>query len=418
MTKKMSFSFYLKLDKKRADGYAPIYVKITCLNSVVSFATGKYVLPSRWNSTKQLKVTRKEDDQKLQIELGHMRKKLLSIQEQFSGEGKIITAQQVKDAYLNPDILKQKNSHTLTELFKLHNDRFWEKVALGKRSKESYNKYRCVQDHLNAFLKQEYSVQDFLLNSLDLDFIERFEVYLRTTAEVENNTTMKYCQFLVSMINTARKKKWLKENPFAEFEYEFDEVETHYLTEKELKQIEQAEITCERLSIIRDIFLFTCYTSYAPADVRKLTHGHIKLNIDGQKWVYTSRCKTKVESNVPLLPPVIKIIEKYRNHPDCILNDRLLPLRSSSKMNEYLKEIGTLCKIPFDLHHYVARHTFGTLMISNGVSMESVSKMMGHKRIQQTQHYARIVENKVGNEMKKYSEQFLVVNPEKAVATA
>ena len=103
MTKQMSISFYLKSDKKRADGKAPIYVKITCLNSVVSFATGKYILPSRWKATKQLKNTRKEDDQKLQIELGHVRKKLLNIQEQFSGEGKITTAQQVKDAYLNPE---------------------------------------------------------------------------------------------------------------------------------------------------------------------------------------------------------------------------------------------------------------------------------------------------------------------------
>lgn len=144
MTKKMSISFYLKADKKRADGNAPIYIKITCLNGVVSFATGKYILPSRWTTTKQLKVTRKEDDQKLQIELGHIRKKLFNIQEQFSGEGKITTAPQGKEAYLNPNIIKQKNSHTLTE--------FWQRKGLdGHEGLSDQSELRAKDKILKSF---------------------------------------------------------------------------------------------------------------------------------------------------------------------------------------------------------------------------------------------------------------------------
>lgn len=403
MTKKICITFFIKAEKAKTDGTAPIYARITTQHNRVTLATGKSVQPARWTATKQLKLTRKEDELILKNELEQVRKALTAIYQQLLKDGKLCEAENIKHNYLNP--FTSTNYHLL-ELFQIHNDRFQEKVVLEKRSQESFKKHKAVQAHLLAFVKDKFNgAKDYPLNLLDLDFMEAFEYYLRTKAGknmkgISNNTTMKYCQFFVSMIYTGIKKGWLTENPFKDFEYEFDEIAEDYLTEEQIQRIATKKFATERLDTIRDIFLFTVFSGYAPIDARRLTHEHIKRNIDGQLWIYTKRSKTGIDSNVPILPPVQAIIDKYRHHPDCVAENKLIPLRSSTNMNEYLKEIETLCEIPFNLHHYVGRHSFGTLMITKGVSMESVSKMMGHRNIRQTQHYAKIVENKVGQEMR------------------
>ena len=156
----------------------------------------------------------------------------------------------------------------------------------------------------------------------------------------------------------------------------------------------------ERLSQVRYIFLFSCFTGLAYIDTQKLTHQNISVGLDGNKWIFTKRQKTKTTSNIPLLPQAEKIVEMYKHHPACLNSGKLLPVLSNQKMNAYLKEIADLCDIDKELTYHIARHTFATtITLANGVPIESVSKMLGHKNIKTTQHYAKILDKKVSEDM-------------------
>ena len=160
------------------------------------------------------------------------------------------------------------------------------------------------------------------------------------------------------------------------------------------------EFASERLSLVRDIFLFSCYTGLAYIDVKNLTQSHINIGIDGDKWIFTHRQKTESASKIPILPVTQIIIDKYKDHPKCIINNALLPIFSNQKMNAYLKEIAVTCEINKDLTFHIARHTFATTVtLSNGVPIESVSKMLGHKNLRTTQHYAKVLDKKVSHDM-------------------
>ncbi len=398
MTKKIGITFFLKEDKIKIDGTAPVYVRLTGMTGKTSFTTRVYIFPERWHSTKQLKLVRKQEDQLLKSELEKIRKEILDITHLISKKSIVVSVEQVKNQWLNSETIDSNENRTLLELFDAHNEKFWERVEVGKREKESFKKYKAVQFHIKEFIQSKFNVLDLPLFNLNQEFLEAYEIYLRKKG-IGNNTAMKYCQFFSAMVKTGIKKGWFKSHPFVGFDYEFEEVETRYLTESQIDSVFSKKFKSERLSIVRDIFLFSCLTSYAPVDVRALTYSKIR-EVDGKKWIYTKRKKTGIDSNVPILPQAQYIIDKYKDHPDRKGN-MLLPLRSNPKMNEYLKEVGDLCNIDFDLTYYHSRHTFGTLMITLGVTMEAVSKMMGHRRLTQTQHYAKIVENKVGKEMAK-----------------
>ena len=195
----------------------------------------------------------------------------------------------------------------------------------------------------------------------------------------------------------------------ANYKAKVKEVERVYLTEKELQDIIEKDLENDRLSLVRDIFLFSCFTGLAYVDVKNLTKSHVSLGIDGEKWIFTHRQKTESASKIPILPVSQTIIDKYENHPQAIGNERLLPILSNQKMNAYLKEIAGICKIDKELTFHIARHTFATTVtLTNGVPIESVSKMLGHKNLRTTQHYAKVLDRKVSDDMKILKEKFLL----------
>jgi len=175
-----------------------------------------------------------------------------------------------------------------------------------------------------------------------------------------------------------------------------------FLNAEELEVMANKKLVSDRVSQVRDIFLFSCYTGLAYADVKKLKRTEIVTGIDGQKWVYTSRQKTDTSSRIPLLPQAMELMAKYEDHPQCTNDGLLLPVLSNQKMNSYLKEIADACGINKELTYHIARHTFATTVtLANGVSIESVSKMLGHTNIKTTQHYAKILDMKVAQDMSK-----------------
>lgn len=286
-------------------------------------------------------------------------------------------------------------------MFKEHNDKV--KALLGKGFKPNTLKgYKTSEKHLKAYLQTGYSLRDIPVMRLDNAFITGFEFYLRTAANCSAVSAAKYIKHLRKIVNECLANGWLKQNPFARYKSRAKAKEREYLNQEELARMVQKVLAIERLTLVRDIFIFCCYTGLSYADVKKLKRTEIVTGIDERQWIFTSREKTETPSRIPLLPAAISIIKKYQDHPGCNNQGLVLPVLSNQKMNAYLlKEIADLSGIHKTLTFHLARHTFATtITLSNGVPIESVSKMLGHTSIKTTQHYAKVLDSKVSEDMK------------------
>lgn len=287
----------------------------------------------------------------------------------------------------------------LIPIFKDHNHRM--KALVGKEyAKGTLTRYKTCLSHTEEFLKWKFNVSDIEITEIDHAFISDFEFFLRTEKSCANNSAVKYIKNFGKIIRICLANKWITYDPFLCYDSKFVEVQRQFLDENELFALANKEFEIERIAQVRDIFLFSCYTGLAYIDTRNLKRENIGVGIEGNKWIFTSRQKTKTASNIPLLPQAEEIIEKYKDNVHCIVKGSLLPVLSNQKMNAYLKEIADLCGIKKELTFHIARHTFATTVtLSNGVSIESVSKMLGHKSIKTTQHYAKILDSKVSQDM-------------------
>jgi integrase len=254
--------------------------------------------------------------------------------------------------------------------------------------------------HTIEFLQWKYKVSDIEITKIDHAFVTDYEFWLRSVRNCANNTAVKYIKNFNKIIKICLANDWLDKNPFANYKSKVKEVERVYLSENEIQNIIDKDLENERLSLVRDIFLFSCFTGLAYIDVKNLTKSHISIGIDGEKWIFTHRQKTESASKIPILPVTQIIIDKYEDHPQSVNQDKLLPILSNQKMNAYLKEIAGICKIEKELTFHIARHTFATTVtLTNGVPIESVSKMLGHKNLRTTQHYAKVLDKKVSEDM-------------------
>jgi integrase len=245
-----------------------------------------------------------------------------------------------------------------------------------------------------------YKNDDIPINKLDHEFIVDFEFYLRSSCKISMVSAAKYIKNLKKIVNSCIAHSWIPKNPFANYKSKAKAGERVYLSQDELTNIYEKQFTIERLAQVKDIFLFCCYTGLAYADIKKLKRQEIAIGIDGGFWIFTKRKKTDTSTRVPLLEIAIEILDKYKDHPHCEAEGTLLPVLSNQKMNAYLKEIADICNITKTLTFHIARHTFATTVtLSNGVPIETVSKMLGHTNIKTTQHYAKILDIKVSNDM-------------------
>ena len=266
--------------------------------------------------------------------------------------------------------------------------------------------YYTTQKYLEKFLKEKKHKTDIFLNEINYKFVTDFEYYLKTYKPLDhqkrlgNNGTMKHMERFRKMINVALKNEWMEKDPFKAYKLKFTRFERGYLTAEELEIIESKEFTIERLQEVKDLFIFSCYSGLAYIDTVSLTLANIMKGIDNTLWLITQRSKTGTSVKVPLLPKATEIIDKYRNDIKCKAEGSLLPRMSNQRLNGYLKEIADMCGIKKNLTFHLARHTFATTVtLSNGVPIESVSKMLGHTKISTTQLYAKVVERKLSDDM-------------------
>ncbi|MFZ2341359.1 MAG: tyrosine-type recombinase/integrase [Bacteroidales bacterium] len=215
-----------------------------------------------------------------------------------------------------------------------------------------------------------------------------------------NNSTVKYLKNFGKIVREALSRDWIQADPFRNIKYHLEEVDKPFLSQGELQKIMTRNFEIKRIAQVRDVFVFCCFTGLAFIDVKTLTVKYLLQGVDGKLWIRKQRNKSKQWAHIPLLPDDRQIIDQYRSNPQCQRKGVLLPVLSNQKMNAYLKEIADLCGIQKNLTTHCARHTFATTVtLANKISMESVSKMLGHSNLTMTMKYARILDSTIGLEM-------------------
>ena len=398
--------FFIKNSKVKLTGEAPIYAKLTLENETTVVSTGKNISLERWENTNKLRLNlRSEKEKVLKQSLELFQLKIEQIYLTLLKSNPDFSLNDVKNILKGNDL----GSKTfLLDIFKKHNEDFRRKVLINEKSKASLQKYNRSKDLIGAFLRKKYGKDDIEIEKVNNAFIYNLESYLKYESQykgivgIKNNSVVKYFKNFKTVCNYGIKMELIDKNPFANYDGKLKVTEAVFLSQEELNKIENLNLTNTRLDRVRDIFLFSCYTGYAPVDACKLTKDNIILDNDGNPWIKTERTKTKIKANVPLLPITQKIIDKYDGY-----QYTLLPKLSNQKMNAYLKEIADLCDLKKNLTWYASRHTFATTVtLGNGLKIENVSAMMGHSSIKQTQHYAKVLDSSVMNDMQKLMSKY------------
>jgi len=391
------FSVLIWADRRKTDakGNVPLYARVTYLGKRAEISMGRKVDPAKWDPESGFVKGSSQGIKDLNKEIITVKDDLQSAFMSLKSTEEFITAEKIKQKYSG----EEEPQRMLLEIFDEHNKKIEELV--GKDFvRATLTKYNTVRSKTADYIQYRFKSQDIYLEAIDYSFVTGFEMYLKTEDGIEHNTAMRYMKNLKKIMNLAFNHGWIKTNPFNLFKCTYKKVKRVELEWEEIDAISAYNFSVKRLAEVRDTFLFCCYTGYAFVDVEKLTPQHMYTGPDGAAWIRTTRTKTEVESNVPLIPQAMEIIERYNSH-DCrnVLN-KLLPLKSNQKMNAYLKEIADLAGIDKILTTHIARHTFATTVtLENDVPIETVSRMLGHTKLTTTQIYAKMKDKKVNRDM-------------------
>jgi site-specific recombinase XerD len=387
----------VKRSKMTGNGTAPVYLRITVDGERIEISSKRYVNPDKWNANGQKLNGTSEEVRSLNNYLKTIEHEVYEIHRYLMEKKLPLTAVNLKNALLKKE--EVTTCKMLVPIFKEHNRQVAALVGT-EYAKGTADRYETSLKHTQAFLKWKYKVDDINIEGINHEFIMSYDFYLRSERKCANNSTVKYMKNFKKIILMCIDNGWLHKDPFIKYKPKVKIVARHYLTKEELETMAVKTYSSLRIEQVKDIFIFCCYTGLAYIDVKQLKRSEIIKGIDGQQWIFTTRQKTDTASRIPLLTQALEIIKKYENHPECADQDKVLPVLSNQKMNSYLKEIADVCGINKELTFHIARHTFATsVTLANGVSIESVSKMLGHKNMRTTQHYAKILDSKVSEDM-------------------
>lgn len=391
----LNVKFLIRKNRSNSKDEAPIYIRISIDAERVEISTGRFINPDNWDSRSSKAIGKKKGNIQINKYLEAIKNSIYDHHTEMVKNGELLSAKRLKSRFLGLN----ENQKTLLQVFEYHNQQM--KALLGSTyAAATIKRYDTTIEHVRNFLKYQYQVQDLLLQHIKYSFISDFEHYFKVVRKCNHNTTIKYLKNVRKVINLAIKNEWLEKDPFVKFQAKIIEVKRDFITKEELQKLEDLKLSFPRLDVVRDIFVFACYSGLAYVDVSNLTKNNIRLGIDGNLWILTERTKTKSQSNIPLLPKAHDMIKKYSGHPNKKTEDHIFPKFSNQKMNAYLKEIADLASIDKNLTFHIARHTFATTVtLANGVPIESISSMLGHKSIRTTQIYSKVVNEKVSSDM-------------------
>lgn len=404
LSKKSTFAlyFFINKSKTRANGQCPIYLRITIDGEQVALSIKRTVDPKVWDKKSGLALGRNAETRELNRYIDAVRAKAYETHTQLMTLQDVVTAQILRDAILG---INTHRANTLFAVWEEHNQKLYKLIGIDN-SYTTYQKYCTCKKYMEGYLLTAYKLQDVSFKAFNSSMLEDFEDYLRIDKGCSYNTTIKYLQNVKRIFTIAKKNGWLGKDPFEGKKLTLKETDRPFLDEDELSRIIKKEFGHNRLEQVRDMFLLSCFTGLAYIDLKNLKRSQLQKDSNSSWWIRTRRQKTKTGSTIPVLPQAWEIIKKHCNLDNLSSEDRLLNVISNQKMNAYLHEIEALCGIEKNLTFHVARHTFATTVtLMNGVSMESVSKMLGHKNLTTTQHYARIVDKKIEEDMSNLSEK-------------
>ena len=398
-----SIMFFIRRTRLRKNLEAPVMMRITVNGERTDIAIQRTILPEQWNSDKGCAKSTTRVGKELNQCLDQIRLQVYHRHQELLSRNLDVTAASLKGAYQNG--IGEEDVPNLLDLYHEHNSNLKSMIDKGL-SRATYIRHETSRRNLERFLRDTYQLEDISLKEVTHVFIKEYETYLRTTRNCNNNSTVKYIKNFGKIIKEAMNRDWVQANPFRNIRFHLEEVDKPFLSKGELNKIITREFAITRIAQVRDVFVFCCFTGLAFIDVKTLTAKELQQGVDGNLWIRKQRNKSKQWAHIPLLPDARLIIERYSSNPQCQRKGVLLPVLSNQKMNAYLKEIADLCGVQKNLTTHCARHTFATTVtLANKISMESVSKMLGHSSLSMTQKYARILDSTIGQEMSLLAEK-------------
>lgn len=384
----------------------PVYLRITIGGQRIEISSKRYVNPDKWTTSAQKLSGSSEEVKSLNTHLKNLELQVYEAYHVMIDWKVPVTVSGLKSLLTSDE--EVLTSNMLIPIFEQHNKQV--ATLVGKEyARGTLDRYVTSLKHTKEFLQWKYKILDIDIKRIDHEFIMSYDFYLRSERNCNNNSTVKYLKNFKKIILICIANGWLDKDPFIKYKPKVKEVKRDYLNAEELVLMASKTLISDRVRQVRDIFLFSCYTGLAYADVKKLKRSELVTGLDGQKWIYTSRQKTDTDSRIPLLPQALRLLAQYEDHPQCVDDGLLLPVLSNQKMNSYLKQIADACGITKELTYHIARHTFATtITLANGISIESVSKMLGHTNIKTTQHYAKILDAKVSADMNQLKRKLAV----------
>lgn len=395
MNKKFRVSFYLRSYKTK-DGKSPVLIRLYLNRErLIIGSTGLYVDEKQWDNTKCRVKGRSTEANKLNEALERIELDLMHLFRRYEFS-ESLSLDFIKAEYLGVN----ESNESFIAFFDGFLSQVKEEIGIT-RAQASYQKFTVLKKHFVAYLQKVYKRKDLLLGELNFKIISGFEHYLLTVGKCQHNTVMRMMGNLKTITIRAFKSGLLKQDPYANYKIQFNKTNRGFLSEAEIQTLMSKEFAISRLEVVRDIFIFSCFTGLAYIDVAQLMPENI-VEVNGRKWIMTKRQKTNVPSNILLLDVAEAIIKKYQGQDE---KGRVLPILTNQRMNSYLKEIADICGITKKLTFHSSRHTFATLAISKGVPIESVSRMLGHTKIATTQIYAKILNTKIEADMLSFADK-------------
>lgn len=395
-----SVYFVLKKSRKDKNGLSPIIIYINVNTERASYYTGKKINVSNWDAEKQLAKGRSEDANLINEYIYQLRNKIFQKEIELMEKGFMITATLLKDAVNdNVDAVNQK---TLMQLF---NDfQAMRKPLIGKKiSKDTYEDNNLSGRYIKEFIKKQHGRSDIYLNEVKIGFIQGFHTFLLAEKNIRQNSCSKHLKFLKQLMNIAVANGYVQFNHLNLYKVEREPVEIDFLDHNELQKIINFTTPIKRFERTRDAFLFGCFTGLAYIDIKTLRKEHFEKDEEGRIWIKKKRVKTGVLSRIPLLPMAKLLLDKYKDWE----GDMVMPIQDATDVNENLKDIATLCGINKRVTFHTSRHTFAsTVTLANNISLEVISKMMGHTNTRMTSRYAKLVDKAIGEQMDKLNSQY------------
>lgn len=405
----LSVLFYPKKSQQDKKGLVPIYMRITVNSVRTELSSNRKIELLKWDSNSQRAKGRSEDSRALNNHLDYLENQVKHNFNSLNEKETEITAEILRDMLIG----KHQKRFSLVTVFETNN-KLVELEKGQKYSQSTIDQYKTTFERLKLFMLQDYNCGDMDLTKLDVLFIRRFEIFLKTKYGIEHNTIMKHLKQLKKVVHFAQQMGYIDKDPFILHQTAFKQFSRVSLTQEELKKIEEHKFSIKRLDRVKDVFLFVCYTGFSYSDLFLLTPECITKGIDGKNWIIYKREKTGVRASIPILSQAQAIIDRYKDDPECQVDNKLLPVISNQKLNSYLSEIADLCDINKHITMHLGRHTFATTVtLTNGVPIETVSKMLGHTSIKTTQIYSKVVDTKISSDMHNLEEKLTTNNSTK-----